>query len=504
MLSDICGAVNSVNGLLIARSVLFAVLVYRRALLADHKFAKYVYRLCMNMALLICAGLLAAAVYSFVLAAGHDHYKTFSFIILGGMLIYCAWTLYRAHIDCGGRTIVQTVTSVAIKDILLVCVAVTFCLATLELGVRIFYPQTYVRPTGLYIPNKKRIFDLAPNFHGDYRSNGFDVDFTTNSEGLKNAEVKPKTSDTFRVLCVGDSFTMGHGLPTDQSYPQQLEQILRRDHPKSHISVINFGVGGYGPWQELSKMRDDGFRLEPDMVVLQLFPENDVCDELHRVGGRMRSADPEWQSRLDMSEEQLSLGHQWRFFLRRHSEAFLLADNRWRALTQHNIFGHKKTRRYPVIAGRPWWLETSLKEYYPELDEGWRLLEESVRQIRDECRRRGDSIYAFAVPAKYEVSSRMAENAVISTGANPELYDFSKNYRLTIELFRRLDIPYIDLLTPIKNAADPSDLYWKHDAHLNAAGQKLVASCVATCVWQEYSKWMEQRAKPRLTGTGNE
>jgi len=504
-LLNIAGAVDQFNGLLAARAILFAILIFRNEFLAEHGPAKCIFRLCLRMALPVCGCLLAAAVMFFIFAAREGFQKAPSYLMCGGLLLYCAWNLHQFHVHRGGRTIVSAVTSIELKDILLAGVASFLCLAALELAVHIVYPQTHVKPTGLYVPHRTRIFDLAPNVRGRYEDEDFSLNFKTNSYGLKNPEIKPKTPETFRVLCVGDSFTMGHGTSIEESFPGRLEQLFRIKHPETSISVINFGVGGYGPWQQLSKMRENGFELEPDMVILQLFAENDIRDELRRVDKLMRSCDPEWQRRLDvMAKKQTGFWRRWRFFLRRHSHLFVLADDRWDVLRRRmvrqnvSVWYHNGSVLYTAIPGRPWWLETSLKEYYPELEEGWHLLESSVRELRDECKRRNIPMYAFAMPAQYEVNVRMAPDIASSAGADDSLYDFAKNRRLTTLMLERLDIPIIDVHGPMMSERDQSRFYWKHDAHLNAAGQEFVAALLESYVWKEYSMWIGQHAKPHI------
>ncbi|HOH52545.1 MAG TPA: hypothetical protein PLI98_17595 [Candidatus Hydrogenedentes bacterium] len=64
------------------------------------------------------------------------------------------------------------------------------------------------------------------------------------------------------------------------------------------VTVINCGVGGYAPWQERMFLRKRGFPLEPDLVVLQLFPGNDVAGSYSRAGKRLEAFDEEWEVRL--------------------------------------------------------------------------------------------------------------------------------------------------------------------------------------------------------------
>jgi len=380
------------------------------------------------------------------------------------------------------------------KVILLVC-SVLFGLLGSECLVRWFHQPARRTFTRLHVPHETRLFDLRANATSHYQGEDFSLEFTTNSCGLKDFEIAPKTDDEFRVLCVGDSYTMGEGLSIEESFPKVLERLLRAEHPCSHISVINFGVGGYAPWQELSKLKDVGFELQPDLVVLQLYAENDVVDELDRIDRRARKKDKGYYRSLWMPDDS-----DMRRWLRRHSALFFLADKRWQALD----FGiHVRPLRVRFMASdikplpaRPWFFDTSLKEYNPELIEGWRLLEESVRGFRDECQRRGIPLYALPIPAYYELDITLVQRAFAPWGANVDLgqYDFSKNQRLVTAMLEKLALPAVDVYTPLVKSGDPSRYYWHHDGHLNAAGARLLAELLMPVVREEYRMWCEQRA----------
>lgn len=74
------------------------------------------------------------------------------------------------------------------------------------------------------------------------------------------------------VLAVGDSFTAGSGVADHESYPAQLEQMLRRP-------VINAGVGGYGTDQMVLMAETLLSRLEPSAVVVGI-----LDDDINRAG----------------------------------------------------------------------------------------------------------------------------------------------------------------------------------------------------------------------------
>jgi hypothetical protein len=70
-----------------------------------------------------------------------------------------------------------------------------------------------------------------------------------------------------RVLCIGDSHTFGAGVPPEESYPAQLQQLLDASAP-GRFSVMNLGVPGMSSTQVRLRLADDVRRYAPDVVIV--------------------------------------------------------------------------------------------------------------------------------------------------------------------------------------------------------------------------------------------
>ena len=102
------------------------------------------------------------------------------------------------------------------------------------------------------------------------------IDFYINKLGFRGPEIsEDKPPKTFRVFCLGDSITMGSGLPENILYPRVLEKMLREGYPHKNFEMINAGVSGYGIKEEAMMLEEEGLALSPDLVILQ-FCVNDV------------------------------------------------------------------------------------------------------------------------------------------------------------------------------------------------------------------------------------
>jgi len=87
----------------------------------------------------------------------------------------------------------------------------------------------------------------------------------TNSLGLRGAK-EPDLDSTFRILAVGDSTTFGLGVNDAETWPAQLERLLQERRPGAE--VFNAGVTGYSVYQSLTYLRESGFALAPNVVLL--------------------------------------------------------------------------------------------------------------------------------------------------------------------------------------------------------------------------------------------
>lgn len=142
-------------------------------------------------------------------------------------------------------------------------------------------------------PIVPRYVELAP--YG-IRKNVADVDgymetaefrhgFRTNSQGFRGSQEYeiPKPPGVFRIIVLGDSVALGHGVEDDETFSAKLESRLSQGH---RVEVINMGVSGFGTAEELIQLRSVGLRYQPDLVILGYFPNdpyNNVVSKLFRI-----------------------------------------------------------------------------------------------------------------------------------------------------------------------------------------------------------------------------
>jgi lysophospholipase L1-like esterase len=118
------------------------------------------------------------------------------------------------------------------------------------------------------------VFELRPSVDQLFKL----VEFRTNSVGMRDEEYGfDKPDGVFRIAVVGDSYTMGSGVPVEHAYPSVLERLLN-SRAGTTAEVLNFGVGAYTLLHYQAVMREKMLWYEPDLIVVGFCAQND-----HRV-----------------------------------------------------------------------------------------------------------------------------------------------------------------------------------------------------------------------------
>lgn len=155
----------------------------------------------------------------------------------------------------------------------------------------------------LFFADTEKIYKLA-----DTRENGNVYPLHTdnkvwNVDGLGfRPDHKPNDrlhADIFVILMIGDSFTYGGEVAHLDSYPAVLEKKLLDNW--YNVNVINAGVPGYGPDQQLVYLRELLPKINPDLVIWNLY-ENDITDAnyyclFHEEHGELTSI-PSWRNNV--------------------------------------------------------------------------------------------------------------------------------------------------------------------------------------------------------------
>ncbi|HVZ66875.1 MAG TPA: SGNH/GDSL hydrolase family protein [Patescibacteria group bacterium] len=100
--------------------------------------------------------------------------------------------------------------------------------------------------------------------------------YTINKDGLNQIRdfSKQKEKNVYRIVALGDSFTFGLNVNTEDNYPAQLQQIFN-SKCKNKIQILNLGVPGYDIQYSVERFKLRGQKYDPDLI-LWLFIESDL------------------------------------------------------------------------------------------------------------------------------------------------------------------------------------------------------------------------------------
>ncbi len=161
---------------------------------------------------------------------------------------------------------------------LLACV---LSLIAIELGLAIFYPVPFSIATNMYFEADPRTgWRIRPNSTGFYQ---LGIPGNGNSRGNRDVEVSlKKPPGVFRILALGNSFTVGTNVRQEEAWPKVLERQLRSAYGPN-IEVVNTGTGAWDPFQYAQYFEHFGYRFEPDLIVIGFFVGNDTYEPSTRV-----------------------------------------------------------------------------------------------------------------------------------------------------------------------------------------------------------------------------
>jgi hypothetical protein len=119
-----------------------------------------------------------------------------------------------------------------------------------------------------------------PNFYSK-NMYGSGVYLKTNSKGFRNnEEIEPKIpAGKSRIICSGDSFTLGYGVDNDHTWCQLLASLDPR------IQTVNMGQGGYGVDQAYLWYLRDGKVLDHDAQIFAIMKDDLRRMQLPKFGG---------------------------------------------------------------------------------------------------------------------------------------------------------------------------------------------------------------------------
>ena len=317
-----------------------------------------------------------------------------------------------------------------------------------------------------------------PGMVYDIVIDGEPVRIEFNRMGFRDVDhpvVKPP--NTRRIVIIGDSFSEAVQVNLAETYFSRLETLLN-DAGATHWEIINLGVGDFGTAQEWLALQNYGLSFDPDFVILEIYPLNDICNNCLDLAGVCKSQNDDYRPYYVPHEEGLELtwADPLRERLRRHLVSFGLLEKAW--LTGWSHLGdttpdelHRQRYTALGLPDDPLLLTFAADADQPPIvARGWRTTEAIVQAMDRELDRRGTPWMALTIPFEWFVADRW-ETFRRSHHPIPLLRDYAET-RLRA-LCDGLGAPSLMML-PVFDR-HPEVFFPPRGGHLNPASHELVA-----------------------------
>ena len=268
------------------------------------------------------------------------------------------------------------------------------------------------------VDNPKLSFVHVPNGHEFLMG----VDVRTNSQGLRDNEYSlTKAPGIYRIMMLGDSTTLGWGVPLKDTAAKVLERALNESHVPGHqrFEVINAGVGNYDTVQEVAYYQTRGKSFHPDLVILVYFIN-----------------DPE-----PVPKENKGL-----LVDRSYLVAFLVS--RFRALQG-------------MMGRRPDW-KAYYHSLYDETRPGYQACKTALKDLADTTRDDGAEVLVALLPELRHINGN---------------YPFAEEHQRIKDVLKPEGVPVVDLINGLRDHGPESTLWvTPSDDHPNSKANALVAA----------------------------
>ena len=274
--------------------------------------------------------------------------------------------------------------------------------------------------------------------------------YRTDAYGFRNPEPWPSQAD---IVVLGDSLAFGFGVDDEHSWVAQLDRQL------SEHTVVNLGILAAAPQQYLMAYEAHGARLDPELIVVALYPPNAlgaVADfDRWVAAGRPERLDL-WRARRHQDDPLAPV----KWTLRR---SYLFSSLYFGRHEGHTI-GFADGGRIRLAAAEVAGVAPAARAGEPRFE---RIIELLAR-LQRQGNAAGAQLLVVLFPSKWEALEPLLESPAPALVA-----PFA-------ERFEELGIPYLDL-TPVlrRRSACGERLFFEVDIHPNVAGYRVIGDVIA-------------------------
>jgi hypothetical protein len=332
------------------------------------------------------------------------------------------------------------------------------------------------------VPDEFRHHKLVPNSRAEFRQQDFAYVQRVNNLGLRGDDIsRDKTPGTYRIAMLGDSFTMGKGVKDDETSSVLLEQSLRQSLAACNgrpVEVLNAGVDSYAPVLSFIQLKRELTQLQPDLIVLNL-DVSDLAQErayrgqaVYGEGGEVVAVPQRTDGKSAYDKVRDWTGRNL-FFTR----LVLFYANR--------ALGHRDlTVRGVVMEADPEIVAHTLEGDEVDRRQQWLDIFDSISRMKSYAEANGMRFVLTVYPWAHQISDTEwvpGRHTFMPKGARPS----DRSLNTIRDLAAANGIELLDLTPAFRTYAGSAGLYFKHDMHFTAAGQRAMAKGIEEYLLQK-------------------
>jgi GDSL-like Lipase/Acylhydrolase family len=323
----------------------------------------------------------------------------------------------------------------------------------------------------LFIPDAAIGYRLRPGARTRFVTSEFETTIAINRQGVRDdRDIGPKPANEKRIVVLGDSLVLSVQVDVRETFCRLLEDRLNAGPAQPfRYRVINAGVQGYGPVEELLFYREVAQSFDPDLVLVAVFVGNDAEEaaaSAPRLGAGPRTIDDALSESVSSRLRRIV----------RHSMVLQVVRVRIVAATE---------RLSTWIAPPEPPLQSYLADPGARVARGLEISRECIRAIASDAAAAGARAVVLLIPARFQVDdadyARLRD--IVESGGGRLVRDAAT------ERFRSalapLGLPCLDVLPALRAAGPGSDLFFQQTVHLTPRGHRIVAAEIEAFLRQQ-------------------
>lgn len=332
-----------------------------------------------------------------------------------------------------------------------------FAIVGISLNAELIFRSLYADKDvpNIYEVRGKYYFN-KPYLNQRFDDEEFNSRYITNCQGYRIDLLSDANDSIMQCdwLFLGDSFTQG----AQVNYDEMFSSLLYSDFPDKVI--VNAGMSGAGLYESLNYLRDEGVRLHPKRILLQIGAFNDFYNIREREAG-------------------------WSEYLMEHSDLYRyiqynLIDNpvlplgRW---TEPFFDNKEENSKYNIF----------YKESSNEKEADKVAFTEVLSKFKKEADKINAELVVMLIPSKEQISDEMLNEVCKRFDISNDELDMTATNKMTREACNSLGIGLIDLYDCFRQS--DKFPFFMQDEHLNPDGHKLIASVMKSAFATEKAKY---------------